>query len=65
MEVAREIASWDTDLGEFVLPYEAVRSAKDPDATLLAFMQSTYEAAAKAGRWDRAALERSFEHRPV
>jgi hypothetical protein len=44
---------------EFILPYEAVRTAPDPDGTLLGFLQSTYEAAADRGRWDRAALERS------
>ncbi|MEP6943235.1 MAG: DUF5996 family protein [Betaproteobacteria bacterium] len=44
-------------LGEFVLPYDAVRKATDSDATLLAFLTSTYEAAADAARWDRAALE--------
>lgn len=42
---------------EFILPYEAVRTAADPEATLLEFLQSTYEAAAETGRWDRAALE--------
>ncbi|MEZ5239327.1 MAG: DUF5996 family protein [Microthrixaceae bacterium] len=52
-------ARWDADLGEFVLPYEAVRTAEDPDATLLAFLQSTYEAAAETAAWDRAALERA------
>ena len=45
---------------EFILPYEAVRTAPDPDAALLAFLQSTYEAAADLGRWDRAALERAL-----
>lgn len=50
-------ARFDTTLGEFLLPYEAVRSSADPDATLLAFLQSTYEAAADLGGWDRAALE--------
>jgi hypothetical protein len=44
-------------LGEFLLPYDAVRTASDPDANLLAFLQSTYEAAADLGAWDRAALE--------
>jgi hypothetical protein len=44
-------------LGEFLLPYDVVRSAQDPDSVLLAFLQSTYEAAANGGRWDRAALE--------
>src|SRR5437870_6722472 len=51
-------ASYNTDLGEFLLPYEAVRSADDSDALLLSFLQSTYEAAADLGHWDRAALER-------
>ena len=45
------------ELREFVLPYEAVRTDHDPDARLLAFLQSTYEAAAKNGNWDRTALE--------
>jgi hypothetical protein len=44
-------------IGEFLLPYDAVRAAPDPDAALLAFLQSTYAAAADAGNWDRAALE--------
>ena len=44
-------------LGEFVLDYDAVRAAADPDAALLAFLDSTYEAAADLGNWDRAALE--------
>ena len=52
-----EAARWDAALGEFVLDYEAVRTAPDPDAALLAFLTSTYEAAADLGRWDRAALE--------
>jgi len=42
---------------EFVLPYEAVRTASDPETTLLTFLQSTYEAAANAAHWDRTALE--------
>ena len=52
-------ASYDAGLGEFVLPYAAVRTADDPNAMLLAFFQSTYEAAAELGAWDRAALERA------
>jgi Family of unknown function (DUF5996) len=44
-------------LGEFLLPYDAVRTASDPDGVLLAFLNSTYEAAARTGTWDRAALE--------
>jgi hypothetical protein len=51
-------ASFDARLGEFVLPYETLRAAADPEAALLAFLQSTYEAAADLARWDRAALER-------
>ncbi len=55
--VEPEAARWDEALGEFVLPYEAVRRAPDPEAALMAFLQTTYEAAAEAGGWDRAALE--------
>jgi hypothetical protein len=51
-------ASFDEALGEFVLPYEVVRTAEDPDAVLLTFLQSTYEAAANGSSWDRRALER-------
>lgn len=51
-------ARWNDGLGEFVLPYELVRTAPDPDAHLLEFLQSTYEAAATTARWDRDALER-------
>ncbi len=51
-------ARWDDELGEFVLPYELVRTAADPDAVLLEFLESTYRAAAVAANWDRAALER-------
>jgi len=51
-------ATFSDDLGEFVLPYELVRSAPEPDRLLLEFLQSTYEAAATTGEWDRAALER-------
>lgn len=50
-------AYYDGDLGEFLLPYDAIRAADDPDAALLSFLQSTYEAAATLGHWDRAALE--------
>jgi hypothetical protein len=54
-----ESARWDDELGEFILPYEVVRTAEDPDLMLLAFLQRTYEAAATAAGWDRQALERS------
>jgi hypothetical protein len=55
--VAPAGARFDTTLGEFVLPYRLVREAVDPDAALLAFLQTTYDAAADLGGWDRAALE--------
>ena len=55
--VRPEGAVYNTQLREFILPYEAVRTAEDPDATLLAFLQSTYEAAATLARWDREELE--------
>lgn len=54
-------ARWDDGLGEFILPYELVRTASDPDAALLEFLQSTYEAAADSAHWDRPALERRQE----
>jgi hypothetical protein len=49
---------YSKDLREFVLPYDAVRTASSPDTTLLSFLQSTYEAAANLAAWDRAGLER-------
>jgi hypothetical protein len=55
--VAPAEAFYSAELGEFILPYDAVRLAPFPDAALLAFAQSTYEAAARLGAWDRAALE--------
>lgn len=64
-QVAPAAASYHGELGEFVLPYEAVRTAADPDATLLAFLQSTYVAAAELGHWDRAALEFDADRLPA
>jgi hypothetical protein len=55
--VAPSAARFDAVLGEFALDYDAVRLAADPDAALLAFLDSTYRAAADLGHWDRAALE--------
>jgi hypothetical protein len=55
--VRPEAAFFHEQLGEFILPYDAVRNADSPDALLLEFLQSTYEAAADAANWDRAALE--------
>ena len=57
--VLPEEAYYNSELREFVLPYEAVRQARSPDEALLAFAESTYEAAAVTGGWDRASLERS------
>ena len=54
---APDAAYFEKALGEFVLPYDAVREASDPEATLMAFLQSTYSAAADLGGWDRAPLE--------
>ena len=51
-------AYFDAALSEFILPYEVVRTAEDPRAVLLRFLQSTYEAAANRGGWDRNTLER-------
>jgi Family of unknown function (DUF5996) len=50
-------AAFDPKLGEFILPYDTVWTAADPDALLLDFLTTTYEAAADTGKWDRAALE--------
>jgi hypothetical protein len=52
-------AFYHRELGEFVLPYEAMRSAPSPDATLVAFLESTYDQAARLANWDRGTLERS------
>jgi hypothetical protein len=56
-QVRPDAASFSEGLGEFILPYDAVRSAAEPDQALLEFLQSTYEAAANAAKWDRNALE--------
>jgi hypothetical protein len=58
--VLPKAASYNTDLREFILPYEAVRLAPNPDDALLTFAQTTYEAAANLGKWDRGALERDL-----
>jgi hypothetical protein len=50
-------AFYSREMGEFLLPYEAVASAEDPDATLTAFLETTYEAAAERADWDRSTLE--------
>jgi hypothetical protein len=56
-EVLPTEAFYHADGGQFVLPYEVVRRAEDPEGTLLAFLQSTYDAAADRAKWDRTALE--------
>jgi hypothetical protein len=57
-------AFYSRDLREFILPYDTVREAESPDDALLDFLQSTYEAAADLGQWDRQALEQA-ENFPV
>ena len=57
MAVRPDAAFFSEALGEFLLPYDAVRTAARPDQVLLEFLQSTYEAAANAAKWDRDALE--------
>jgi hypothetical protein len=57
--VEPEAAMFDTQLGEFLLPYDAVRSSADPDAALLVFLQSAYEASANPAHWERSRLERA------
>jgi hypothetical protein len=56
-KVRPDAAFFSEALGEFILPYDAVRTAADPDSALLEFLQSTYEAAANCAKWDREALE--------
>jgi hypothetical protein len=56
-KIKPESASYNAQFHEFVLPYEAVRTAKSPDDALLEFAQSAYDAASQLGKWDRAALE--------
>jgi hypothetical protein len=52
-----DAAYYHRELGEFILPYEAVRTSADPEAAIAAFVDSTYDAGARLGGWDRAALE--------
>jgi uncharacterized protein DUF5996 len=56
-KVRPDAAFFSEALGEFILPYDAARTSGDPDQAVLEFLQSTYEAAADAAKWDRAALE--------
>ena len=52
-----DAAFFDAKLGEFILPYDEVRQSSDPDETLMAFLQSTYDLAADLGKWPRHKLE--------
>jgi Family of unknown function (DUF5996) len=56
-QVAPTGAYFDRSLGEFLLPYEVVRESTDPESTLMAFLESTYQATADLGGWDRDALD--------
>jgi hypothetical protein len=60
--VRPDAAFFSEALGEFILPYDAMRVANDPDKALLEFLQSSYEAAANAAKWDRDALECPLGH---
>ena len=55
--IAPAQATFNKNFGEFIFPYEAMRQSADPDGALLEFLQSTYEAAAECGNWDRVQLE--------
>ena len=61
--VMPEAAAWSAELGEFVLPYQAVRQADDPEGVLTSFLQSSYQAAAEAAGWNRSQLERAGQDR--
>ena len=63
--VEPEGAFYSNDLREWVLPYDVVRKAASPDDALLAFLETTYAAAAELGHWDRSALERYDDPRPA
>jgi Family of unknown function (DUF5996) len=58
--VQPDAARWEPAMGEFLLPYDAVRTAPSPDDALMAFLESTYRAAAETAGWDIAALAQTF-----
>ena len=58
-----DAAFYSTDLREFILPYDEIRRADSPDDTVLAFLQTTYEAAATLAAWDRGSLEGQINSR--
>lgn len=57
--VKPDAAHYNSDLGEFILPYEEVRQAADPDELLMEFLQSSYDSAAELGEWNRTELEKN------
>ena len=59
-EVRPAAAGWNTELGEFVLPYEEVRQAASREGALMDFLESTYAAAARLADWDIEALSQTF-----
>ena len=59
-QVRPAAATWSADLGEFVLPYDDVRTAAAPEKTLLEFLQTTYDAAASLAGWDREGFKQTF-----
>jgi hypothetical protein len=59
IDVEPAAAFYHRELGEFILPYEAVRTARDPDRALREFVETTYSGAATLAGWDRQGLERS------
>lgn len=61
--VEPEEAYYNSELREFILPYDVVRQSGSPDETLMRFLQTTYDAAADLGKWDRPGLERNFAAR--
>ena len=56
-KIQPEAASYHKQMREFILPYDAARSAESPDQVLLDFAQSAYDAASRLGKWDRDALQ--------
>jgi len=61
-KVSPDSAAWNGDLGEFVLPYDNVRRSRSPERTLLDFLESTYQAAARTAGWDIDALRQNYGH---
>ena len=59
VRIQPDTAFYDQDLGQFILPYDAVRQAPSPDDAVMHFLQGTYEAAADLAKWDRISLERT------